>query len=269
MAKPKTIEGSRPVRVEFPLEVSFAGRTFMIREFTLNLSVGGIFLPTDHVVEPRSRGTLTFHPSRWNKPFTVAAEVVRTVPASPEPDGPPAGLGIQFNKLDREHHDLLARMVEGVAERSVVDAIRNAVLKGGSSLQRELQQRSTDQKIAFALRAQAHEIEALIRDGNPAVVLRLLDNPRLTAANVRLILQQQTLPAKVLIGIHRARKWLADEELLTLFCAHPRAPLPDVLSSMSRLPQHRLVAMERDADFHPRVRTKARELLAAKALVSR
>jgi len=269
MATSDTVASSRPVRVEFPLEVSFAGRTFMIREFTLNLSVGGIFLPTDHVVEPRTRGTLTFHPSRWNKPFTVAAEVVRTVPPSPDSEGQAAGLGIQFSKLEREHHDMLARMIEGVGEASAVDAIRNAVLNEGSSLQRELQQRSTDQKIAFALRAQTHEIEALIRDGNPAVVLRLLDNPRLTAGNVKLILQQPTLPPKVLIGVHRARKWLADEELLTLFCAHSRAPLPDVLSSMSRLPRHRLVAMERDANFHPRVRTKARELVAAKAHASR
>jgi uncharacterized protein (TIGR02266 family) len=264
-----TVGSARPVRVEFPIEVSFAGRTFMIREFTLNLSVGGIFLRTDHVVEPRTRGTLTFHISRWNKPFTVSAEVVRTVPPSPDPEGPPAGLGIQFIKLGKEHHDLLARMLEGVSEASVVDAIRNAVLVGGSSLQRELQHRPTDQKIAFAIRAQANEIEALIRDANPAVVLRLLDNPRLTAANVKLILQQPTLPPKVLIGIHRARKWLADEELLTLFCAHSRAPLPDVLSSMSRLPRHRLMAMERDADFHPRVRMKARELLAAKAKATR
>jgi len=88
----------------------------MIREFTLNLSVGGIFLPTDHVVEPRTRGTLTFHPSRWNKPFTVAAEVVRTVPPSPDSEGQAAGLGIQFSKLEREHHDMLARMIEGVGE---------------------------------------------------------------------------------------------------------------------------------------------------------
>ena len=47
-----------------------------VDEFTANLSVGGIFLPTEHALPERARGTLTFRISQWEQPFTVEAEVV-------------------------------------------------------------------------------------------------------------------------------------------------------------------------------------------------
>ena len=43
----------RPVRVVFPIRVSFSGDTFLIKEFTANLSVGGIFLLTARMFPPR------------------------------------------------------------------------------------------------------------------------------------------------------------------------------------------------------------------------
>ena len=60
MTELDTVGIPRPVRVVFPVEVCFAGETFQINEFTANLSVGGIFQPTDRLVPSRTQGTLTF-----------------------------------------------------------------------------------------------------------------------------------------------------------------------------------------------------------------
>ena len=39
----------RPVRVDFPVLVSFSSDTYTAREFTLNLSEGGMFIPTEKI----------------------------------------------------------------------------------------------------------------------------------------------------------------------------------------------------------------------------
>jgi hypothetical protein len=91
MAEPNQVETiaiPRPVRVVFPVQVRFEGEEFSIDEFTANLSVGGLFLPTERMIPPRTRGTLTFRISQWEKPFTVEAEVVRTAPPGGGPVSP-------------------------------------------------------------------------------------------------------------------------------------------------------------------------------------
>ena len=76
----------RAIRVVFPVKVDFSGERFEIQEFTENLSVGGLFLPTDRHVEPRTPGSLTFRISRsCERTAALAATVASLGVARPLP----------------------------------------------------------------------------------------------------------------------------------------------------------------------------------------
>lgn len=250
----------RPVRVRFPVRVSFSGNTFLIKEFTANLSVGGIFLPTERMVLPGSRGELTFRVSQWEEPFTVEAEVVRTVPPDAAGASPP-GLGIQFLELDDADRKRLQRLIDGIQDGSVVQSIRRCIREGKRNLAQELRRRPTDQKVMLAVGARGEEIGALIRDGNPTVVLRLLDNPSLTQAHVRSILKDGRTATGFLIELKKHRRWMADEETRFLFCKHPKVALSDAIAQLRTLPAGRLRALECDTRLRAQIRAKAHELI--------
>ena len=233
----------RPVRVIFPIRVSFAGETFVIDEFTGNLSVVGLFLPTTRVIPAGTRGSLTFRISRWEQPFTVEGEVVRSEPPGSETESRPSGLGIQFVNLDRLHLERLGRLIHGLRDGSVSEAIRRVLREEKRTLGQELRRRTTDEKVMFAMSARGEEIEVLIRDGNAAAILRLFQNPHLSVANVRSILRDSGLPARVLAVVNSPR-WLVDEESRMLYCVHPNVPVQEALAILPRLSRKTLLTLE-------------------------
>ncbi len=218
----------RPVRVAFPVHVSFDGADFHVDEFTANLSVGGIFLPVAVEMPVRTRGSLTFRLSQWDEPFTVQAEVVRS--ASPEriPNDTPSGIGLMFIDLTDDHRHRLERLVNGIIDGSVTEAIRRSLSRSGRTLLQELRKRPTDQKVMFALAAQHTEIDTLIQDGTPPAILRLLRNPRLGLRHVHKILRDPRTQINTLLEILKEQKWMGDGQVRMLFCLHPMAPLAKV-----------------------------------------
>jgi uncharacterized protein (TIGR02266 family) len=251
----------RPVRVSVPVRVTFSGSTFLIKEFTANLSVGGVFLITDHVVEPGVEGQLTFRGSQWDRPFTVRAIVVRAVPPGPDSRATP-GLGLQFLQLDEISRQSLQRLVDGIQDGSVVEAIRRSIREGRSrNLLEEIRRRPIDQRLMLALQAAGEEIDALIRDGNAVVIERLMENPRLSVRHLRVISRDPRMPAKTMIAVGRQDRWINDEEVRFNFCSHRQAPLPEVLRKLPELSIARLQQMSKNANLRPQVQAKARELL--------
>ncbi len=268
MTKIDTIGIPRPVRVTFPVKVAFEGETFQIEEFTANLSVGGLFLPTDRAVPPRTQGTLTFRVCQWEEPFTVRAEVVRSVSPGGDAQQHPPGLGIMFIDLADPDRRRLARLVEGVRDGSVAQTIRREIREANGNLGQELRRRSADQKVIFAVSANGEEINALIRDANPAVVQRLLDNPRLNTRHLCMILRNPRTSTKIMLTIRRTRKWLVEGEIVALFCAHPNAPVEGLPQVMKRLSRTRLATLERNPSLRAPVRAMAKQLLGTGQLRS-
>ena len=249
----------RPVRVVFPVQVAFSGADFEISEFTVNLSVGGIFLPTENVIPSATSGTLTFRISQWDQPFTVKAEVVWVATPTEEQ---PAGVGLQFIDLTNTDRKRLQRLVDGIRDGSVAQAIRRSIREESTDLLKELRRRPMDQKVIFALSAAGEEIDALIRDGVPAVVIRLLQNPRLNDFHVKKILRNPRMNTRVLIDVRREVRWMKDEENRYLFCVHPHAPLQEALNLLSRMSAARLKAIQANSAIKQQIRSKAGLLLS-------
>jgi len=253
---------ARPQRVLVPVLVSFESETFTVRDFTLDLSVGGIFLQTEHACDWGTIGTMKFRSSQFEEPFTVRGKVVRVVSEAELAAGKPPGLGIEFVDLADGHKKKLEDLIDGVRAGSVVEAIRKSVREGERTLDQDLRNRAVDQKVMLAAVATSEEIRALIRDANPTVMIRLLSCPRLTPAHVILILRNRNLPTRVLSSLCRTLASRSNEEARWLFVTHPNAMFSEVVAEMKKLNAARLRRLTREPDVRHNVRLKAREMSA-------
>jgi uncharacterized protein (TIGR02266 family) len=251
----------RPVRVLFPVQVRFEGAAFSVDQFTANLGVGGIFLPTEQEIPIRTRGHLSFRLSQWDQQFTVEAEVVWRRPPDQETDEHEAGIGLMFIDLSAENKRRLQRLVDGIQDGSVTEAIRRSFHDSEKTLLHELRKRPTDQKVMFAIAAQSLEIDALIQEGSHAAILRLLSNPRLQIHHVRKILQDTRTQVAVLLEIHKERRWMHDNQIRVLFCQHPLAPLEKVFVTLPRLKPTELALVVNNKSLRKPVLDQAQQLM--------
>lgn len=256
----KTATVDRPFRVQVPLLVSFESESFTVRDFTLDLSVGGIFLLTDHVCPWGTVGTIKFRSSQFEEPFTISGRVVRVVSEAERAAGKSPGLGIEFLDLVDELKQKLEDLVGGVRSGSVAEAIRKSVREGQRTLDQDLRNRPADQKVMLATVANSEEIRALIRDANPTVMVRLLSSPRLTPTHLMQMLRNRNLPTRVLSAICRTLASRSNEEARWLFVTHPNAMFSEVVAEMNKLNRFKLLQLSREPDVRESVRVKAREM---------
>lgn len=263
-ARPEPEYRPRPTRVTVPVRVEFAAERFAVRELTLNLSESGVFVPTEHMLPPGTTGALVFRTTPWDPPFTVRGEVVRIVlPDGPDEDGPP-GLGIRFVELADDDRGRLQRLVDGVRDGSVVESIRRSLRESPLGLDQELRRRTPDQKMLLAVCARGEEIDALLRDGNPSVLQRLLENPRIQIQHVRALVRDPRMPTRLLLDVRRKARWFRDDEVRWSFCRHPKAPFHDVQHVLTSLAVPRLQQIVIDTHVRPNVRNKAKDVLKRK-----
>jgi uncharacterized protein (TIGR02266 family) len=250
----------RPVRVDIPVLVSFSSESFAVHDFTLNLSEGGIFIPTDKMCPVGTRGTLKFRSSQYEDPMIVIAEVVRTVEPDEEQPAKQCGLGLKFLEVSDAQLKKLREMVEGVRSGTVVETIRKSLMESTRTLAQELRSRPTDQKMMLALNANSKEIDALVRDATPSVLLRLLENPRLTHGHVVTMLRSPKLTTRVLSTIKAKGRFLTSAEARFLFCTHLNTNLGEAMEQLRLLPTERLRKVFAHPQVKSQIRVRAQEL---------
>jgi uncharacterized protein (TIGR02266 family) len=250
----------RPTRALVPVLVSFESDSFTVREFTLDLSTGGILLATDRACPIGTVGTMKFRCSQFEEPFTIEGRVVRVVTEDELAAGKPPGVGIEFIDLSDELEKKLEDLAGGVRVGSVVEAIRKSVKEGESTLDQVLRDRPADQKMMLATVANSEEIRALIRDAHPTVMIRLLASPRIAPPNVIQMLRNRNLTTRVLSAICRTLVSRPNEEARWLFVTHPNAMFSEVVAEMNKLNRVKLLQLSREADVRQTVRLKAKEM---------
>lgn len=256
----KTAIVERPTRALVPVLVSFESESFTVRDFTLDLSIGGILLATDHTCPLGTVGTMKFRCSQFEEPFTIQGRVVRIVSEDELAAGKPPGVGIEFIDLDDELKQKLEDLAGGVRVGSVVEAIRKSFREGGSTLDQILRDRPADQKMMLATVANSEEIRALIRDAHPTVLIRLLSSPRVTPPNVIQMLRNRNLTTRVLSAICRTLVAHPNEEARWLFVTHTNAMFTEVVAEMNKLNRVKLLQLSREPDVRQTVRLKAKEM---------
>jgi len=250
----------RPVRVDIPVLVSFSSESFAVHDFTLNLSEGGIFIPTENTCPVGTRGTLKFRSSQYEDPMLVIAEVVRSIEPDEEQPAKQCGLGLRFLEVSDDQLKKLREIVDGVRSGTVVETIRKSLQDSTRTLAQELRSRPTDQKMMLALNANNKEIDALVRDAAPSVLLRLLENPRLTQGHVVTMLRSPKLTTRVLSTIKAKGRFLTSAEARFLFCTHLNTNLGEAMEQLRLLPTDRLRKVFANPQVKSPLRVRAQEL---------
>lgn len=92
-------ERRRGQRVELKIPVDYSAVDAFFTEFSANINEGGMFLETDHPVEPGSQVQLQFRLPGLAEPVVLTGRVARI---SDGKDESPQGIGIEFQELDPE-----------------------------------------------------------------------------------------------------------------------------------------------------------------------
>ncbi|MFQ5766614.1 MAG: hypothetical protein ACE5ID_01325 [Acidobacteriota bacterium] len=251
-----SMEGSEDFfRLPLPARFSFGGRTFQCSELAVELDPLGVRLATQMDLAVGSSGSVTLVSSRWDDPFTLQGEIaeIKKQDGSPE-----AEILIRFLDPGQMDRTRLERLATGRAG-SVPEAIRRSAREAGRSLLQELHRRPVNQKVMFALQARRREFEAVIKDGNPTVLLRLMENPRLERKDIVAILKDPRTPPRLLAAVAQDNRFKGDEEIRASLCAHPLMPMEGALSLLGTLSAARLKMLAENRSLRPALRQKAKQ----------
>ncbi len=104
-------------------------------------------------------------------------------------------------------------------------------------------------------------IDLAIGDPHPMVTAKLLDNPRLTEANVLRMAARRPVPARVLAEIGLHPKWRSRVRPATALVRNPHTPVPVALSLLPLLTARVVAELRRDAGIPAVVKELALLLL--------
>lgn len=117
------------------------------------------------------------------------------------------------------------------------------------------------ERIALARRAAAPVLAVLRNDREPRVIDALLDNPRLTEANLVTLVADRRHHPRVLERVARHGRWRGRYAIRAGLCRNPQTPLQAQLTLLPGLRRDDLLAIIRDVTQSSVVQRRARELL--------
>lgn len=106
-------------RYEASFEVAFATRDEFVKEYTQNISRGGLFVRTLHVPALRSHVRLVIHVPDDPEPLDLVATVAHVAPPGGEE---PSGFGVMLAKADQQVLDRWQRAVTGIEQRKGIQS---------------------------------------------------------------------------------------------------------------------------------------------------
>ena len=230
----------RSVRIRVPVMVTIATESYATQEFTMDLSAGGMFIPTTKVYPVGTEVSLAFRSSFADAPFMFEAEIVRVVLPGTQSIGERSGIALRF--VDATD-----------ADRARLQSLLDSEL----GIEQVIAGSAVDQQSLLAADAQGKEIEILLNDSDHEAVIRLLDSPHLSALHVHSILKNEGLSSVILEAIKSHQAWMLDEEVCRLFCVHPGTVLEHVLEELPRLPIEHLPIVADNAELRAEVRDQA------------
>ncbi len=117
---------------------------------------------------------------------------------------------------------------------------------------------------ALARKPDPQALAKLMRDPSPEVVRRLLDNPRMTEADVvRMVAKRPALP-EILAVVARSTRWIHRSRVRVALLLNPDAPPELVAPITSLLARQELEEVVQAAPVHPAVRALCLERLQRK-----
>jgi hypothetical protein len=188
-------------------------------EHRLNLSVGGLRLPTEETVPLQGTVLVTLRGPGGGEAYgrgTVVAQL-------------PGALALAL-AIEGTADDLLERLLA----RS--EPVTDEKSDGGANPWDRMRALSQMEKLLLAVKADRSERALLIQDNDPRVLLSLLRNPRLTLDEVVRVAKSSFLTFQIAEVIMKTAHWMASVDVRLALIHNPKTPQAFALRILPTLP---------------------------------
>ncbi len=127
-----------------------------------------------------------------------------------------------------------------------------------------IQRLTIGEKIHLALKGGKELRNILIRDPNREVVLKVLENPKLTEGEVEIIARNPSVPEDALRYISKKRDWIRKYPILYSLVSNPKTPPGISMPYISRVRFHDLVILEKNKNISIAVRDAIKRYIKMK-----
>ena len=226
--------------------VTFDSEAELRAEHRTNLSMGGLRLETTETLPLHSTLVVTLHAPSGSE------ETVKATVVAPLPGGvalalvaSPAGL------LER----LLAPLPEAATEATEEEAEESRRREG--SMWDRIRALGRTEKLQLAAKAERSERALLLQDNDPAVLLSLFRNPRLTVDEVIRIAKSPYLTFQIAEVMMKSPLWLANVDVRVALIHNAKVPQAFALRLLPTLPESEVKVIARGAATSLALKTAA------------
>jgi|Deesub1362B_J571_1020462.scaffolds.fasta_scaffold00011_92 hypothetical protein len=129
------------------------------------------------------------------------------------------------------------------------------------SIFQRIQRLSVGEKIQLALKGGKEVRSILIRDANKEVVLKVLENPKITESEVEMAARNPQLPQEALRFIAKKRDWIRRYPIMYALVSNPKTPPGISTQFISHLRNNDLVILEKNKSIPDAVRNAVKRYL--------
>ncbi|VAX27729.1 hypothetical protein MNBD_NITROSPIRAE02-272 [hydrothermal vent metagenome] len=155
---------------------------------------------------------------------------------------------------------LPARITTGAIDLVTEEKEEVRLQKKESILQR-VQRLSVGQRIQLALKGGKDIRNVLIRDPNREVVIKVLENPKITENEVEMIARNPSSPDDALRFIFKKKDWIRKYNIVLSLASNPKTPIGISMPLITRLRMHDLVILEKNKNIPEAVRSAVKRYL--------
>lgn len=138
---------------------------------------------------------------------------------------------------------------------------QEAKLQRRESIVQRIQRLSVGQKIQLAMRGGKDVRNVLIRDPNREVVIKVLENPKITENEVEMIARNPSTPDDALRYISKKKDWIRRYNVVLSLASNPKTPIGVSMPLIPRLRLHDLVILEKNKNIPEAVRNSIKRYL--------
>jgi len=129
-------------------------------------------------------------------------------------------------------------------------------------LLQQIQRLNVGERVRLAMKANRQVRNVLIRDSHKEVVLKVLENPKITDSEVELAAKNPQLPEEALRYIAKKKDWIRKYPIVVALVFNPKTPPGISMQYISRLRTPDLISLSQNKNVPEMVRNAAKRHLA-------
>lgn len=149
-------------------------------------------------------------------------------------------------------------------KEATIESPEEAVKYRSETLLQKIQKMKMGERIHLALRGSKEIRSILLRDTNKEVMLKVLENPKITVSELELIAKQRTSSEEILRAISAKRDWVKNYSIILALVTNPKTPVRISLRHISGLRKKDLLAIGKNRNMPDAVRSAVKKRMSLK-----